>query len=1076
MNMRRFLLLLSVLGAYLTLNAESVSKSDALKKAQSFMPGRHFVESKSVASARAQESGKPEAFYVFNADNNGGFVVVSGDDRTTEILGYSKTGYLNMEQIPENLKWWLDGYIRQIEALGTSAKPAPKAKSRGAGSWDAIEPLIQTKWNQYYPYNKMCPDYKGYDWRDASFDTEHLITKNVDYHCVTGCVATAMAQIMYYYHYPNNCPAISEYKTSKGWTMKALDAMTFSWDQMKETYNGNETDASAESVAKLFRYCGQAVNMDYGLYRDGGSSASLSANVMAEVFGYSKNIHNLYRNLYTTSQWEKMIYAELAAKRPVLYSGQSENGSGHEFIVDGYDGKGLFHMNWGWGGMSDDYFVLSLADPYDQGAGGSDGAFQFDQSALIGVQPPIEDEVLTPQIESRVEPMTQKYTRASADEDFMGVHFNGTVFARYNFPSTEELNLQVGWALCQNGQIKHVVSVDSYSFDVGETYYGNGTDSEVTFGAGMALGRYEICQVYRYTEDAAWSLCSPYYYTYFYWAEVTATTLNVHEAISSFKINSITTSDYPAVGTSMDVTANVTNDGESFEQVFRLWAQKQGESSWSYVAKATRRIDPGTSDDVVMSYKPTAAGTYTLKVTNSTSTDALMTATVTVYASIKTTINNVNYLCNAGSKKAVVIGYTYSSSAAFNPVIPATFKYDDKQYTVTEIADNAFYQCFKLASLSIPTTVESIGDYAVYNCYRLSEIEIPEGVTHIGENAFKYCHALKAVSLPSTLQSIGNEAFAYNEDLETVVTAMTTPCTIDWSVFVNEKEVNGETVETFTSADLYVPIGRKTVYESADVWKEFSTIYQGEVKDITIEGITYTYVTGESFAIVKSGDETVLENKDVVIPSTIQAEGKTYKIKKIANGAFFQVFMKSLTFQPGLEEIGEDAFWNVYTIKEVIIPSGVKHIGAGAFQYCYWVKTVELPASLTSIGEYAFGDLKSLISVVSHISNPFAISENVFGLEDGDKVSISPATLSVPNGTKTKYEAISGWNMFSAIKEMDASKPGDVDGDGDVDVDDINTVVQYIFAGEYIEKADVNNDGKVDAADIVEIVKVIKKK
>ena len=118
-------------------NAVQVSRQQALQKAQQFMPGKQFGEDRNFARSASASEG--ELFYVFNAEGNGGFVIVSGDDRTTEIIGYSTTGTLDMEQIPDNLKWWLDSYARQIEALGNSAKPAQKAKTRGAASRKAIE-------------------------------------------------------------------------------------------------------------------------------------------------------------------------------------------------------------------------------------------------------------------------------------------------------------------------------------------------------------------------------------------------------------------------------------------------------------------------------------------------------------------------------------------------------------------------------------------------------------------------------------------------------------------------------------------------------------------------------------------------------------------------------------------------------------------------------------------------------------------------------------------------------------------------------------------------------------------------
>ena len=1084
--MKKLFFLLLAFMATVAVNAEQVSRQQALQKAKQFMPGKQFGEAKSFARAGSPTDQEP--FYIFNAEGNLGYVIVSGDDRTTEILGYSKTGNLDLEQIPDNLKSWFDGYARQIEALGTSLTPVQKTKTRGADNWEPISPLIQTKWDQYYPYNMMCPDRNGKDRLDTGFDTEHLITNNQYYHCVTGCVATAMAQVMYYHKHPDNCPALPEYNTkSYGWTMKALPATDFEWNKMKETYNGNETDESAEAVAKLMRYCGQAVNMNYRLSNNGGSSASISASVMAEVFGYSKAIRDLYRDPYPTSRWEEMIYAELAANRPVLYSGQSES-SGHEFIVDGYDGYGLFHMNWGWGGMSDGFFVLSLADPDNQGAGGSatNGAFQYDQSALFGVEPGSAEEVMMPKVVSNIDPMeTAEYVRASAAEDFINVQFEGVVYFYLDTPSTTDQIIYLGWALCQNGQIKQIVPSREYTLYAGQTYSGSGiyTDTEANLGAGLESGKYEVCQVYRLTEDGAWSLCTPYwnpapyieYRTAFLVADVTETTLTVRQSVPSFKVNTITTTEYPSTGSPLDVTLNVTNDGETYEQQVKLWAQKEGETEWTCVATATRRIDPGKSGDINMLYTPTVEGSYTLKVTNADSDEALMTTTVTVYASINATVGNLKFVCHSGTKKARLVGQTYPSGTTVEVDIPATIDIGEK-YTVTEISDGAFKRFYYISAVTIPSTVETIGDDAFYNCYRLSEVTVPEGVEHIGKYAFQACFDLNKVSLPSTLKSIGDNAF-YKCPLSTVVVAMTSPLTIARNVFMTTKTVDEETIEVFTSADLYVPIGLKTAYSAADVWKDFSTMYQGELKDITLGGITYSYVTGEDFAIVKSGNEDVLQNTDVIIPSTIPAEGKTYKVMKIADRAFLKISMNSLTIQPGVEEIGNSAFWNVNGVKEFDIPAGVKHIGEKAFQYCFSAKTVKLPASLTSIGDCAFGNMTKLTSVVSYKPVPIAITNNVFGILSGDEVTAPNATLSVPYNSKSQYEVAEGWKEFASIVEMEPSGLGDANGDGDVNESDIKAIVDYIMrrnpGGFVFDNADINGDTKVDAADLVLLIKMV---
>ena len=143
---------------------EGIDRATALKKAQAFMPSKQFVVGKTVQSARARGTRSTDAFYIFNATNNGGYVIVSGDDRTTDILAYSKHGTLDVDKIPENMKWWLDGYARQIEALDNGAEPVVR---RAQTYPAAIAPLITSQWSQHEPYNYMCPDGKGLDYDEV---------------------------------------------------------------------------------------------------------------------------------------------------------------------------------------------------------------------------------------------------------------------------------------------------------------------------------------------------------------------------------------------------------------------------------------------------------------------------------------------------------------------------------------------------------------------------------------------------------------------------------------------------------------------------------------------------------------------------------------------------------------------------------------------------------------------------------------------------------------------------------------------------------------------------------------------
>ncbi len=287
-------------------------------------------------------------FYIFNDDKNGGWVIVSAEDRAQHVLGYNLSGKFDAEAMPCNVSAWLDEYGSQIEHLQLNPQLATKPSIQGArlASLSNIDPLITTTWNQGYPYHEQCPK----------------INNEYPY---TGCTATAFAQIMNYYKYPTSaCAAIPSYITKTvGMTVPELPATTFDWDNMLDSYSGSYTNANKDAVAKLMRYCGQATCMDYTL----SSSAAyieLIPYTISYYFGYDKldPAHMEARERFDDEIWTQMVHDELSKGRPLAYAGGNDNGGAHTFIVDGYR-NGDFHLNWGWGGRFDGYFQLSAFTP-----------------------------------------------------------------------------------------------------------------------------------------------------------------------------------------------------------------------------------------------------------------------------------------------------------------------------------------------------------------------------------------------------------------------------------------------------------------------------------------------------------------------------------------------------------------------------------------------------------------------------------------------------------------------------------------------------------------------------------------
>lgn len=389
--MRRLLLLTVCFLTASVLFAGPVTKEQAQQQAQQFLQGRVAAgHNRAAANAHVDLSGEVSGLYVFNVAGDNGYVIVSNDDIAFPVLGYADSGSFDMNNIPENMKAWLQGYADEIAwAKSHGVKKASESSARRAsGVKTPIAPLIETRWNQGSPYNNQTPYYgvkdgyyvygetPGVDWKAGSAN-----------HCVTGCVATAMAQVMYYNQWPKAATtAIPSYKWSNaGVDLTGLSATTFDWANMKLTYSGSETDESATAVSALMKYCGYSVGMNYG--PSSGASAARIANALKNYFGYNATTTYIKRSNYSYANWIEIMYNELLQNRPVLIGGQSSS-SGHEFICDGYDNEDYFHINWGWAGLSDDYFKLSALDPDAQGIGGSSSTdgFRYEQDAVVGIQ------------------------------------------------------------------------------------------------------------------------------------------------------------------------------------------------------------------------------------------------------------------------------------------------------------------------------------------------------------------------------------------------------------------------------------------------------------------------------------------------------------------------------------------------------------------------------------------------------------------------------------------------------------------------------------------------------------------
>ena len=383
--MKKLLLIVALLLGALQLSAADVSPVQARAAAERFLQsdvkGKNFGAMpasgvKLLYTEMNSTQADKAVYYIFNSEL--GFVIVSGDDRAHQILAHGDRP-LDLKRMPENMKFWLSTYKRQLEYLQAHpglAVELPKLKSGQRA--DKVEPMLTAEWDQDAPYYNHCPTYGGS-------------------YCLTGCPATSLSMVFYYWKFPTDpTPPVEGYTNeSYGFQVPALPSITFDWDNMLDKDTGGYTTAQADAVAWLMRYVGQEEHMDYTPSGSGAMGADILRAV--EFFGYDEEMARLefktrtddYANdtavYYTDEEWAAMLQQEMYEGRPVVYCAYDYSywgWSGHAFNVDGYNpADATYHVNWGWSGDGNGDFVLNAF---------SSGGYNFtiEQQMIMGIQPP----------------------------------------------------------------------------------------------------------------------------------------------------------------------------------------------------------------------------------------------------------------------------------------------------------------------------------------------------------------------------------------------------------------------------------------------------------------------------------------------------------------------------------------------------------------------------------------------------------------------------------------------------------------------------------------------------------------
>ena len=558
----------------------------------------------------ATATGETPAYYVFNAQRaEKGFVIVAGKDNST-ILGYSDNGEFDVNNMPPQLQDLLEAYSEMMNATDDAAAATRKAPELH----DAIAPLITTKWGQQGPFNSLLPKNPA---------------KTSEQFKYTGCVATAMAQILKYYALPaatKNIPEYSYYLSSDGAnarltyaytngytvTMPELPAFEFDYDKMKDSYGGTYTEEEADAVAALMLYCAQAANMQF---KNGSSSAVSRGRYFSDYFGFSDDYNELRRNDFSAYEWDKLLYNELAEHRPIYITGRKPS-AGHAFICDGYK-DGMFHINWGWNGNYEGYFNFAEMNPYGTGDGdaaGRDG-YSLEQKAFINLRPEnataptntvltLNDMYVTDTSGSRAE--SRVYTRSSSS-----VAFSVDVKQRVTNNTGSKQSFKVAYRSYRNAD-----GTDPVTGAVSKTYtnFSNSAYAVPTFtinfpSATYPDGTYYIRGLSNISSASAVKkdINANLYYVKIVIEGNQLTAYSASE-VEKMDITSVDLEGAKKIGREVVVRAHVKNNGNVPASTAYLFVDNEMSTG------AGVYVDPGEEGEVVLHFMPTQTGTCNLKI------------------------------------------------------------------------------------------------------------------------------------------------------------------------------------------------------------------------------------------------------------------------------------------------------------------------------------------------------------------------------------------------------------------------------------------------------------------------------
>lgn len=871
------------------------------------------ISEQNIQQAKARSRGgvtpqQTTPYYIFNFNDSTGYAIVGGDDRMPAIVGYSDKGTLNPDNLPVNLKSFLAAYkatIESVEKGDTSAvKNVKAAMKREAGSYTPIAPLLGgIEWSQNAPFNNLCPKYDG------------------KHNAVTGCVATAMAQIMRYWKYPSSLlegiPAYVSHRYNIP-IDSIPNGIGYDWDNMPEKHFRDLTNNQAFAVATLMQHIGASVKMDYG-----PESAAFDKDIipaLTHYFGYDKDIIKMLdRTNFEWEDWNKILQDELGKKRPMYYSG-STLFEGHAFVCDGMDSDGYYHINWGWG-ADNGYFDITILSP-----GENFIRYNIRNIAILGIvpnkaqdkQPSFSFDRLY--VSDSGVSFDETYRKKSTDP-FYGSYISSSVYPKTTF-NTPTIWLAIG----EKDENGNFVKISEESAKFNTQNMPSVVSVNIPICHAFTKGTHRLVLIQSTDDEKTWQAC----YGNGRQVEVYVTEHEIFDKYSRYK-------EMEAEGLNFQVDrmehyASVIN-GNNLENVVipefvncdgvdypvqlissRCFAKCDKIES-IFIPKTVESLGRIIDD---YSYEGCFGGCTNLK----------------------------EILFEKGIKLKTIGGYCFQGCKSLKSI--------ELPDGVEILSISAFSYCPSLTSVSLPSTLKKMGSHCFYGCSSLTNIVIPEGVSEVSRSCFCECPSLVSVVLPSSLREIGSDCFKGCNSLTNV--------TIKEGILkLSENCFN----HCSSLVSIMLPSSLKEIGNGcfSCCSSLVSVSLPGSVKEIgagCFDGCTnltdVTLAKGieiiDDYAFAYCSALTNMR-----LPSTIQKLGKAcfYLCKKWQN---------EIIIPEGVNELPEKCFYECDALKKITLPSTLKTMGEYSLYFCRSLTEILLPESVREIGKTCFANCWSLTNIV----------------------------------------------------------------------------------------------------------------